>query len=183
MPSNIEKKYEKQVIFVGRISKEKGINSLIKLSHILPKNIHLIIVGSGPLENEIKQIAIKNSNVDFMGYLPKEEVIPLIRGSLALIQPSLVEGISSTLLEAMACQIPIIASNVGGNKELIKNNENGFLIEPDSIDEINEKIILLSNDPQLVKQFGKKSSEIIKDFEWSNVGAKYLDLYKSLLSK
>lgn len=128
LPSNIEKKYEKQVIFVGRLSKEKGINSMIKLSQIIPKDIHLIFVGSGPLENEIKNITAKNSNIHFMGYLPKEQVIPLIRGSLALIQPSLVEGISSTLLEAMACQIPIIASNVGGNKELIKNNENWFLV-------------------------------------------------------
>ena len=54
-----------------------------------------------------------------MGYLPKNDVIPLIRGSFALLQPSFAEGISTTILEAMACKIPIIASNLGGNKELI----------------------------------------------------------------
>ena len=81
------------------MSKEKGIESLIKLSDILPNDIHLIIIGAGPMENEIKKISKSHSNIDFQGYLPKSEVIPLIRGSTALIQPSLAEGISSTLLE------------------------------------------------------------------------------------
>ena len=183
LPVDINQKYEKQIIFVGRLSKEKGIQSLIRLSEILPKNIHLVIVGSGPLENEIKKTAKDHSNIDFLGYLPKNKVIPLIRGSFALIQPSLVEGISSTMLEAMACKIPIIASDVGGNKELIINNENGFLVNPESIDEINKKIIILSENKTLVKNFGQKSSELVKNFEWSSIGKKYIQLYKSLLSQ
>ena len=178
---DINQKYEKQIIFVGRLSKEKGIESLIQLSEILPKNIHLVIVGSGPLENEIKKISIKHSNIDFLGFLPKNKVIPLIRGSFALLQPSFAEGISTTILEAMACKIPIIASNLGGNKELVIDNENGFLIDPQNINEINEKITELSENKILVKNFGQKSSELIKNFEWRNVGEKYLKLYESLL--
>ena len=181
LPLDINQKYEKQVIFVGRLSKEKGIESLIQLSEILPKNIHLVIVGSGPLENEIKKISIKHSNIDFLGFLPKNKVIPLIRGSFALLQPSFAEGISTTILEAMACKIPIIASNLGGNKELVIDNENGFLIDPQNINEINEKITELSENKILVKNFGQKSSELIKNFEWRNVGEKYLKLYESLL--
>jgi glycosyltransferase involved in cell wall biosynthesis len=181
LPLDINQKYEKQIIFVGRLSKEKGIESLIRLCKIIPKTIHLVIVGSGPLENEVKKTAKDNSNIDFLGYLPKNEVIPLIRGSFALIQPSLAEGISTTMLEAMACGIPIIASNVGGNKELIINNVNGFLVNPEAIDEINEKIINLSENKILVKNFGQKSSELIKNFEWEHIGKKYLDLYESLL--
>ena len=125
---------------------------------------------------------MNHSNVDFLGYLPKNKVIPLIRGSFALLQPSFAEGISTTILEAMACKIPIIASNLGGNKELIINNENGFLINPQDPNEINEKIIELSENKILVKNFGQKSSELIKNFEWVNVGKKYLKLYESLLT-
>ena len=183
LPLDINQKYDKQIIFVGRLSKEKGIKSLIRLSKILPENIHLVIVGSGPLENEIKKTAKIHSNIDFLGYLPKNKVIPLIRGSFALIQPSLAEGISSTLLEAMACKIPIIASNIGGNKELVIDNENGFLIHPEDVDELNKKIIQLSEDDKLVELFGQKSSELIKNFQWSSVGKKYLKLYESLLSQ
>ena len=183
LPLDINQKYDKQIIFVGRLSKEKGIKSLIRLSKILPENIHLVIVGSGPLENEIKKTAEIHSNIDFLGYLPKNKVIPLIRGSFVLIQPSLAEGISSTLLEAMACKIPIIASNIGGNKELVIDNENGFLIHPEDVDELNKKIIQLSEDDKLVELFGQKSSELIKNFQWSSVGKKYLKLYESLLSQ
>jgi len=182
LPLDVKQKYEKQIIFVGRLSKEKGVNSLIELAKILPKEIHLIIVGSGPFENKIKNIAEKYSNIKFLGYLPKNKVIPLLRGSLALIQPSLAEGISTTVLEAMACQIPIIGTNVGGNKELIINNENGFLISPNSIEELNEKIILLSNNVDLVEKFGNKSLELVKKFEWSTVGKKYVKLYESLMN-
>jgi glycosyltransferase involved in cell wall biosynthesis len=182
LPLDVKQKYEKQIIFVGRLSKEKGVNSLIELAKILPKEIHLIIVGSGPFENKIKNIAEKYSNIKFLGYLPKNKVIPLLRGSFALIQPSLAEGISTTVLEAMACQIPIIGTNVGGNKELIINNENGFLISPNSIEELNEKIILLSNNVDLVEKFGNKSLELVKKFEWSTVGKKYVKLYESLMN-
>jgi glycosyltransferase involved in cell wall biosynthesis len=183
LPLDINQKYDKQIIFVGRLSKEKGIKSLIRLSKILPENIHLVIIGSGPLENEIKKIAKIHSNIDFLGYLPKNKVIPLIRGSFALIQPSLAEGISTTILEAMACKIPIIASNIGGNKELVIDNENGFLIPPEDVDQLNKKIIQLSEDDKLVELFGQKSSELIKNFQWSSVGKKYLKLYESLLSQ
>ena len=182
LPLDVKQKYEKQIIFVGRLSKEKGVNSLIELAKILPKEIHLIIVGSGPFENKIKNIAEKYSNIKFLGYLPKNKVIPLLRGSFALIQPSLAEGISTTVLEAMACQIPIIGTNVGGNKELIINNENGFLISPNSIEELNEKFILLSNNVDLVEKFGNKSLELVKKFEWSTVGKKYVKLYESLMN-
>jgi glycosyltransferase involved in cell wall biosynthesis len=183
LPTNVNKKFKKQIIFVGRLSKEKGIESLIQLSDILPKDIHLVIVGLGPLENLIKKISQTHSNIEYLGYLPKNDVIPLIRGSFALIQPSFAEGISTTILEAMACKIPVIASNVGGNKELVIDNKNGFLINPQDVDELNKKIIQLSEDNKLVEIFGKKSSELIKNFQWSSIGKKYLKLYESLLKQ
>jgi len=181
LPTQINKKFTKQIIFAGRLSKEKGTELLIKISKTLPPELHLLIVGSGPMEKDIKEIDKLYSNIHYLGYLPREELIPLIRGSVVLIQPSLAEGISTTLLEAMACKIPIIASNVGGNKELILNNQNGFLINPDSSDELLEKILLISENQSLQQKFGQKSFELVKKFEWSEVGQKYLDLYQSLL--
>lgn len=181
LPTQINKKFTKQIIFVGRLSKEKGIESIIKISKILPPELHLLIIGSGPMEKEIKEIDVLYPNIHYLGYLTKEDLIPLVRGSDVLIQPSLAEGISTTILEAMACKIPIIASNVGGNKELILNNQNGFLINPNSASELLEKILILSENKLLQQKFGQKSSELVKKFEWSEVGQKYLDLYQYLL--
>lgn len=181
LPTQINKKFEKQIIFVGRLSKEKGTETLIKISKILPPQFHLLIVGSGPMEKEIKKIDKLYPNIHYLGYQSKEELIPLIRGSTVLIQPSLAEGISTTLLEAMACKIPIIASDVGGNKELIQNNQNGFLINPGSPNILVEKILEISENKSLQQKFGQKSFELVKKFEWSEVGQKYLDLYRSLV--
>ena len=182
LPTGTNKKFEKQIIFVGRLSKEKGIESIIKISENLPSGLHLLIIGSGPMEKEIKKIDESYSNVHYLGYLEKKDLIPIIRGSMMLIQPSLVEGISTTILEAMACKIPIIASNVGGNKELVINDKNGFLINPNSSDELLEKISQLSKDFKLRQKFGEASFELVKEFEWKEVGQKYLDLYESLLA-
>ena len=95
LPKQKEKLYEKQVIYAGRLSKEKGILDLLEMSKKLPHGTHLLILGSGPEEEKVKEAAKSHPNTHFMGYQPRERTISLIRGSDLLIQPSIVEGISS----------------------------------------------------------------------------------------
>jgi len=181
LPQDEDRRFEKQIIFVGRLSKEKGIETIIEISKKLSNDINLLIVGSGPESKKIKKLSETLDNIHYLGYQTHENSIKLIRGSDILIQPSLHEGISTTVLEAMACKIPIIASNVGGNKELILDNQNGFLINPKSVDELIRKITIILEDNLLAKKFGEKSFELIKNYEWSKIGQKYLKLYQSLL--
>lgn len=181
LPTNVEKKFEKQIIFVGRLSREKGLDTIIKLGRILPSTIHLLIVGTGPMENEIKKLTKNYNNIHYLGYLTKTQLIPIVRGSTVLIQPSLAEGISTTILEAMACKIPIIASDVGGNKELVHNDQNGFLIPPTSTDDLMDKILKICDSSSLEKKFGHKSFELVKNFDWSIIGKKYFELYEMIL--
>ena len=133
------------------------------------------------MEKEIKQIAQEYPNTHYLGYLPPEKTIPLIRGSKILVQPSLVEGISSTILESMACQTSIIASNVGGNSELIKNNENGILMDIQNSDSLLEQIISLIDNKELRKSFENKSLKFVEKYDWNKIGENYLNIYKSLL--
>ena len=128
------------MIFAGRLSKEKGIDTLVEIAKLLSDDIHLIVLGDGPEKNKVSALANANENIHYLGYQPKEKTIPLIRGSDALIQPSIVEGISSTILEAMACKTAIIATEVGGNKEILENNKTGILIEPDTSEKLLDKI-------------------------------------------
>lgn len=181
LPQDEDRRFEKQIIFVGRLSKEKGTETIMKISKKLPNDINLLIVGSGPESEKIKKLSETLNNIHYLGYQTHENSIKLIRGSDILIQPSLHEGISTTILEAMACKTPIIASNVGGNKELISDNQNGFLINPESDDELIRKIMMILEDKLLAKKFSEKSFELIKNYEWSNIGQKYLKLYQSLL--
>lgn len=180
LPTGIDKRYDKQIIFAGRLSKEKGILTILEAAKNLSQDINLIIIGSGP-EEKIVLDYTKNKNIHYLGYQPKEKTIPLIRGSTLLIQPSFAEGISATLLESMACKTPIIASNVGGNKELIIDNKTGILIEPGNAKELEEKIMEIINDKNLRDKISNFAFEEVQKFDWSNVGKLYVRLYEKLL--
>lgn len=179
--NNENRQFAKQIIFVGRLSKEKGIDTMIKIGQNLPNDIDLIILGTGPYQHKIEKLSKSKSNIHFYGYMPKEETIPLIRGSDVLIQPSLMEGISSTILESMACKTPVIASKVGGNLELIENKKNGILTSPTDNEKILENLIILLSDKKYTKTITENAFETVQQYDWKFVGEKYLKLYSSLL--
>jgi len=180
LPKATDRRYEKQVIFAGRLSKEKGIDTLVEIAKLLSDDIHLIVLGDGPEKNKVSALAKSKTNIHYLGYQPKEKTIPLIRGSDALIQPSIVEGISSTILEAMACKTAIIATEVGGNKEILENNKTGILVEPDSCEKFLDKIQELFADKERAKKIGENAFSKVQQYDWSNVGKRYLEIYSSL---
>jgi glycosyltransferase involved in cell wall biosynthesis len=182
LPSGTDTRYSKQIIFAGRLSKEKGIHTVIESAKNLPNDINLIIIGDGPEKSFVIE-SIKNyKNIHYMGYQSKEKTIPLIRGSQLLIQPSTAEGISATLLEAMACSTPVIVTNVGGNTELFKNNKTGMLIEPENSIQLTNTIISLINDEKKLEELSKLALFEVRNYDWSIIGQKYLDLYNQLLN-
>ena len=178
LPSNVDRRYQNQVIFAGRLSYEKGVDLLIEIAQKLPNETNLVILGSGPEEKRIQNLVKIQKNVHFLGYQNKEKTISLIRGSDVLIQPSLNEGISSTILEAMACNIPIIATNVGGNKELI-NDQTGLLA--DSSSEFLDKIQYVLSNKLKFEAIINNAFTHVQQYDWKIVGKKYLELYHKLL--
>ena len=182
LPKNKEKKYEKQIIFAGRLSKEKGVGVLLEICKKLSDDIDIIILGAGPETDKIKDISNSKKNIHFLGYLPKEKIIPLIRGSDILIQPSLNEGISSTILEAMACKIPIIATNVGGNMELIKHNQTGFLVDPNSSSQFLDLINYIFSNMDKINLITNNAFTHVQQYDWNVVGQKYIQLYKKIFN-
>ncbi|TLX93968.1 MAG: glycosyltransferase family 4 protein [Thaumarchaeota archaeon] len=181
LPQKKERLYDKQIIFAGRLSKEKGIFDLLEMSKKLPDNLHLLILGSGPEEEKVREVTKTQTNIHVMGYLPKERTISLIRGSDILIQPSLVEGLSSTILEAMACNVPIVATNVGGNKELLIHNKSGILLETNSPTKLFEETIELINSKEKAAVLHKEAFAQVQKYDWSHVGKLYLNIYECLL--
>jgi len=182
LPTNEDRRYDKQIIFAGRLSNEKGIDSLIKIAKNLPIEINLIILGSGPEEKKITDLVASQKNIHYFGYKNNDQTIALIRGSDILIQPSLNEGISSTILEAMACKTIIIATNVGGNNDLIENNINGYLIESNSVELFVNKIENIFENMELKQSLTDQAFKTVKEYDWNQVGKIYLKIYESTLN-
>ena len=180
LEQNADKRYPKQVIFAGRLSREKGTDALISIAQKLSDDIHLIVLGTGPEEQKIKDLTRTHKNIHFLGYQNKKETISLIRGSDVLIQPSLHEGISSTILEAMASKTAVIASNVGGNKEIIENGVTGILVEPQDVQSFVKEITNLLQNNQLRELLVNQASKNVQKYDWSQVGNLYLKLYSEL---
>jgi glycosyltransferase involved in cell wall biosynthesis len=150
----------------------------------LPEDIHLIILGSGPEEDKVNEVAKEKSNIHYLGYQPKEKTISLIRGSDILVQPSVMEGgTSSTLLEAMACKVPIIATRVGGNKETINHMKTAFVVEPNSPKQILDAILELLSDKQKRDTLIENAFKTVQEYDWESVGQKYLEIYNILCQK
>ena len=182
IPKKSTKQFKNQLIFAGRLSKEKGIEILLETASQLPDNYHLLIAGSGPLEEKVRKLSDEKTNVHYLGYQSKQNMLSLIRGSDLLIQPSLEEGISSTLLEAMACGTCILASNIEGISEIVENNKTGLLVEPNNKDELLNKILYLLPKKEKRLNLANEGLEMVKKYDWEVVGKLYLNFYESLLN-
>lgn len=181
-PEKEDRRYDKQIIYAGRLSEEKGILDLLAISDKLPKDTHLIIVGSGSEEPQVQDTVKKYSNIHYLGYQSKENTIKLIRGSDILIQPSIMEGgTSSTLLEAMTCKTPIISTSVGGNKETIIHMQTAYVVKPNNPFEIIDAIeYLFSTDKG--KTLSNNAFEIVTNYDWEHIGQKYINIYQKVLA-
>ena len=180
-PKKSIKKFENQIIYAGRLSKEKGIDTLLEVAENLPTKYNLLIVGIGSYEEKVCNVANSKTNVHYLGYQSKENTISLIRGSDLLIQPSIMEGTSSTLLEAMGCGTCIIASNVGGNAEILDNDKTGILIEPNNAEKLLNKISDLLTDSKRRSMMSTECLKTVLKYDWKQVGKLYLDIYEELL--
>ncbi len=181
LPQGTEELYENQIIYAGRLSNEKGVRVLVDIIKHLPSNIHLIVAGSGPDEKLVIRAAENRPNIHVLSHLPKEHLIPLLRGSRIMIQPSLYEGISSSILEAMACQTLVITTNVGGNVELVRDGQNGILVDSDNYKAVLSKILQYMVDDTAQNSIIERATSFVKQYDWENIGIMYLKLYESLI--
>ena len=180
LPKKSDRRYEKQIIYVGRLSKEKGISQLFEVCKKLPQDIHLLILGIGPEEKKIKQLADASQNIHYLGYQPKEKTIPLIRGSDILIQPSLMEGgINTTALEAMACNTSILSTSLEDQKHVLRHMDTAFCVNPESTSELLKGIFELMNDNILRSNLSKNAYLEVQKYSWNVIGKQYLEIYKN----
>jgi glycosyltransferase involved in cell wall biosynthesis len=154
---------------IGRPSYQKNTELLIDTIKEIKKeinNIHLVILGAGlysPLLNKIKEKIKKDKlekNITLISWLKRSESMSVLSKCKLYVSTSKYEGLPYSILEAMCLSKPIVVTNVDGNKDLIKDNYNGFLVEENSID-IASKVIEILNDQQILEEMSIKAREEI----------------------
>lgn len=144
------------VLYFGRFSAEKGINTLVDVCQCLP-DIPFIFAGSGPLEDEINTL----SNVRNVGFKSGIELEKLIRGAQFSVCPSRAyDNCPFSVMESQMYGTPVIGANIGGIPELIRVNETGELFESGNIKELKEKIERLWGDRELIDQYSRNCRNI-----------------------
>lgn len=168
------------LITVGRLSKEKNQQMLIQAFYEVKKvkfGVRLVIVGDGVerkrLEEKVHSLELDDS-VTFVGNVTDVENY-LCNADIFLLS-SLYEGIPLAILEAMAAKLPIIATNVGGIKDIVTNN--GILVPSENIEEMKKAILKLVENPKLIKEMGLNSLLNVKKYDINNIVKNYTILYE-----
>lgn len=174
------------LLFLGRLGERKGIFDLLEvLSNMneLNKNaIELYIGGDGEvkrLEESIKDNNLKN--VHFVGWVKDQQKDKLLNKCDVFVLPSYNEGLPISLLEAMSYGKPILSTETGGIPRILKNNVNGFLIEPGNKTQLQESILKYINKKELLETHGNEGLKIVSDYYPENVLSKLNNIYGEIL--
>ena len=196
------KYYEKRrlgkITFVGRLGEEKGLEYLIQAMKVVKtewKGVKLSIVGDGQLRASLEELRQKLGLMDdiiFAGHT--DTVLPYYQGADIFVLPSLSEGLPLSLLEAMSCGLPVVATIVGGNAEIVDPNlktkevvsdyhigEHGILVNPKDVNGLAKALLRLLKDDGLSKQMGSKARTLVENkFSLEKIVKEYVGLYSCL---
>ena len=155
----------------------------IEIEPVLRERMRLVMVGDGPLRSEALEL-LNRAGVAALAWLPgeRDDVPDILRGLDCFVLPSLAEGISNTILESMACALPVIATDVGGNSELIDAGITGELVPAADPDALARAIVAYAFDPERARAAGRAGrQQIMRQFSLEEMVRSYHELYDSLL--
>ncbi len=129
------------VLFVGRLSREKGVDTMLAAWHTPKARMRLKIVGDGPLASEVAKAAGRSEQVEWLGRQPGDRVLALMKDARALLFPSVwYEGFPMVIVEAYATGLPVIASDLGSMSSLIHHGRTGLHFRPGDPDDLAEQV-------------------------------------------
>ena len=175
------------VLYIGRLSKEKGIINLVQAFEKI-KQGKLYIAGDGPeKENILNFIEEKKlqEKIKLLGFLNKEQVKEKIAYSRFIVVPSIwYENCPYSVMEALAIGKPVIGSDMGGIPELVKDKINGLIFRHNDIQELEEKMKLLFENKGLVEEYGKNAKKIAqKEYSRDKYYDKIIKIYEDVLGE
>ncbi|MFC5051538.1 glycosyltransferase family 4 protein [Rubritalea spongiae] len=183
------------LLFCGRLVQRKGIDVLLRsLPAVLAStDVDVVITGEGDRKAEWESLSHElglSESVQFPGFVSDEELGRLYANCTLYVHPAIydsngdTEGLGVVLIEALAHKKPVIASNVGGIPDVIKNGETGILVEEKNEQELADSILRLLNDPQLCEELGDAGYLHVKRFfDWERIASETFELYSKLAAR
>ncbi|QQG46184.1 MAG: glycosyltransferase family 4 protein [Candidatus Niyogibacteria bacterium] len=166
----------------AELTKNKGLRYLVQAGGALNKrgfNFLIYIIGSGEELNNLKTLAAKENiseKIRFSGFIP--DAYLYLRAFDIFVFPSLKEGLPYALMEASFAQLPIVASDIGGNEDIVENDKTGFLVPPKNASALAEAVFKLAADEKLREKFGLNAKQkILKEFTIQEMLEKTIALY------
>lgn len=173
------------LLFIGRLIERKGFQRVIKalprLRKLAKQPFVVEVVGSGAFREKLDELAEKlhvTDLIQYVGTVPYDQLEKSYQYADIFVLTSLYEGMPAVVLEAMGCGLPIVASNVGGNNEIVREGENGFLISGDDSKKLAKNLAELINNFALRELMGTKSREMAMKYDWKNIMKEYNTLYE-----
>lgn len=174
------------LIYSGRLESVKGLAVLFMAWQIVIKSEkegYLLIIGNGSQKGSLislaKELKIIES-IKFTGQV--DNVNEYLQTGNGFVFPSTAEGLSNALLEAMATELPIVATKIGGTEEIIENKKNGFLVEPGKVHQFAKGIITLLSQPEVGHKLGREARRTIEEnYSIGMVAQKHVQLYEEMI--
>jgi len=152
-------------LYLGRLSSEKGVPTLLKaFSSLSNKDTSLVVAGTGPIEDRLKSEFSHSPQISFTGHLSGQRLKDVVRGALAIVVPSeWYENAPMSVLEAMAFGKPVIGARIGGIPEMILEEERGYLFEAGNASDLEEKLgIMASLSKTAVETLGRNARAFVE---------------------
>ncbi len=166
--------------YVGQLIERKNVECLVRAFDDLVAQRHdlrLVVVGDGPRAGALREMAGRTSRVEFAGY--RADAVALMKTFDLFVLPSWQEGIPRCLMEAMAARVPVIASDIPGNRELVEHGVTGLLFDPANPADLQRAILATVERPERAKRMAERAREVIEHrFSAARMAGEYTALYE-----
>jgi glycosyltransferase involved in cell wall biosynthesis len=167
-----------RVLYVGRLSPEKGVKHLVEAMPRAGAAVVLRLVGDGPDRPMLQAVASKlgiADRVEFTGWAPRTALPEHYAWADLFAMPSLGEGMPNAILEAQAAGLAVVTTDACGNRDLVKTGHNGLLVPPADAAALGSAIALLAGDPRLLRDMGGRGREDARGYRWERVAVQYYE--------
>ncbi len=173
------------ILYVGEFNKYKNIFGLLNAYVPLREKYKLVLIGWGVLEKQMREFIARHEldNAKIIIRPTRETITEYYEKSTCFVLPSERETFGIVVLEAMSKKLPVIVHKYTGPSEIVKNNYNGLVVNTSESQQITEAIIKLMENKPLRSKLAKNGLRTVKNYLWSNISKRILNLYQNILSR